>query len=122
MDFFCLPLIFGCSDQLSPDNDGSGSRLCPRCNNAAVFAAKKKMMFELCCVPLVPMSSSRVWHCGICNWETKQGDGFEPAMPGYGGGGPQWQQPQWQPNPSPQGYPPQPSAAPQQSYGYGPQK
>ncbi|KAF8317338.1 hypothetical protein DL93DRAFT_2076929 [Clavulina sp. PMI_390] len=60
------------------------------------------------------MSSNNVWHCDICNWEVRQGDGFEPIVPygapaggympppgpGYGGSyGPPQGQPQMHPPP-----------------------
>ncbi|KAF9648997.1 hypothetical protein BDM02DRAFT_3084095, partial [Thelephora ganbajun] len=57
----------GISQKINPD-DGQNPRICPRCNNVAVLSAKKKTYFELCCVPVFPMSSKHVWVCGICQW------------------------------------------------------
>ncbi|KAF9518284.1 hypothetical protein BS47DRAFT_1248305, partial [Hydnum rufescens UP504] len=50
-------------------------KICPRCHNAAVFPAKSREWFEVCFVPLVPMSSKQIWLCGICNWEINRGQG-----------------------------------------------
>ncbi|KAF9453288.1 hypothetical protein P691DRAFT_695369, partial [Macrolepiota fuliginosa MF-IS2] len=88
-DFFCLPLIFGCSSSVSPDV-GQPPRVCPNCHNGepasfsaaegdpsnrskpvSITSGKKRTWFELCCVPIIPMSSSHVWMCSICNWTVK---------------------------------------------------
>jgi len=82
MDFFCLPLIFGCSTSVSPDS-GQALRVCPNCHNVSVTSGKKRTWFELCCVPVIPMSSSHVWICSICQWTAKT-NAFEPQLPGTG--------------------------------------
>ncbi|KAF8509551.1 hypothetical protein JB92DRAFT_499350 [Gautieria morchelliformis] len=77
--------------------------MCPRCNNAAVVSAKSRVWFELFFVPLIPMPSSHVWLCTICQWEVPHQQGYEPALPGPG----------FHPGQPPQLQPPQPV------YGYG---
>ncbi|KAF5330911.1 hypothetical protein D9619_005847 [Psilocybe cf. subviscida] len=73
-------VLGGCSTSVAQEGDGI-PRICPRCNNAAVTAAKKKEWFELCCVPIIPMSSSHVWLCSICQWESSNQPGhFEPPL------------------------------------------
>ncbi|TDL27283.1 hypothetical protein BD410DRAFT_713944, partial [Rickenella mellea] len=64
----------GCPTKITPEGDNT-PRLCPRCNNASVFSAKSRTWFELCWVPLVPMKSSHVWVCGICQWNVPQQQG-----------------------------------------------
>ncbi|KAH9951306.1 hypothetical protein B0H21DRAFT_718393 [Amylocystis lapponica] len=84
MDFiFCLPIIFGCPTKVKPDAD-QPPRICPRCNNAAVYSAKSRLWFELCFVPLIPMKAKHVWICSICQWSVPLQQGWEPAVPGYG--------------------------------------
>ncbi|KIM49278.1 hypothetical protein M413DRAFT_103107 [Hebeloma cylindrosporum] len=107
MDFFCIPLICGCSTKISPEGDQT-PRICPRCHNAAVSSAKSKEFFEFCFVPLIPMSSKHVWLCSICRWEVPLQQGWEPQsvanLPMQPGGYyPQQPQPGWQPN-QPQHY------------------
>ncbi|GBE82351.1 hypothetical protein BKA93DRAFT_760614 [Sparassis latifolia] len=92
--FFCVPIIFGCPTKIKPEGDQT-PRICPRCNNASVHSAKSRLWFELCFVPLIPMSSKRVWVCTICQWNLPIQPGWEPAVPGYGfqrGEGSNWQQ------------------------------
>lgn len=36
---------------------------------AAVCSAKSKEYFEICFVPLIPMSSKHIWLCSICQWQ-----------------------------------------------------
>ncbi|TCD61676.1 hypothetical protein EIP91_008098 [Steccherinum ochraceum] len=95
MDFFiCLPIFFGCTDKIRPDGDPT-PRVCPRCHNASVISAKSRMWFELCFLPVIPMSSKRIWVCSICQWAVPiQPGGWEPTAPQYGQGYPQ--QGQWQ--------------------------
>ncbi|KAH7929776.1 hypothetical protein BV22DRAFT_1029170 [Leucogyrophana mollusca] len=74
----------GCPTKIKPDGD-QGARICPRCHNAAMFAAKSRTWFELCFVPLVPMNSKHVWMCSICQVQIDMQPGWEPPMahPGY---------------------------------------
>ncbi|KAF9052698.1 hypothetical protein BJ165DRAFT_789224 [Panaeolus papilionaceus] len=114
MDFFCLPVICGCQSKITPEGDLT-PRVCPRCHNAAVTSAKAKEYFELCFVPVFPMSSKSVWVCSICSWSVANQGGWEPqAVSSFG----------YQ---NPQGggyYPPQPpptwqgSGPVQQQYGH----
>ncbi|KAF8558410.1 hypothetical protein OG21DRAFT_1433128 [Imleria badia] len=85
MDFlFCIPIVFGCPTKISPSGN-QGARICPRCHNASMFAAKSRTWFELCFVPLIPFRSRLVWMCGICQLQTEMQPGWEPplAQPGY---------------------------------------
>ncbi|KAF9567599.1 hypothetical protein CPC08DRAFT_703129 [Agrocybe pediades] len=111
--FFCIPMIFGCQTKISPDG-GQVPRICPRCHNAAVTSAKSKEWFEFCFVPLIPMGSSHIWICSICQWsQAIQQGGWEPqpvtSVPVQPGGYyPPQPQPTWQgapPAPSNQSYP-----------------
>ncbi|KAL4074627.1 hypothetical protein V8B97DRAFT_1722405 [Scleroderma yunnanense] len=70
----CVPLVFGCPTKINPEGDQS-PRICPRCHNAAMFAAKSRTWFEFCFVPLIPMSSKHVWMCGICQLQTQMQPG-----------------------------------------------
>ncbi|KAI0797871.1 hypothetical protein C8Q75DRAFT_739907 [Abortiporus biennis] len=102
--FFCLPILFGCSTKVKPEGDQT-PRLCPRCNNASVCRAKSRMWFEICFVPLIPMSNKHVWICTICQWEVPLQQNWEPVLPGQGfnrGG----QAPWGGPLPPPQSYQP----------------
>ncbi|KDQ60644.1 hypothetical protein JAAARDRAFT_31608 [Jaapia argillacea MUCL 33604] len=81
--FFCLPIMFGCPTKVKPEGDQT-PRICPRCHNASVFSAKSRMWFELCFVPLIPMTSKHLWMCGICQWNVPIQQGWEPALPGGG--------------------------------------
>ncbi|KAF9483837.1 hypothetical protein BDN70DRAFT_242012 [Pholiota conissans] len=110
MDFcFFVPVIFGCTTKISADGDQT-PRICPRCHNAAVSSAKSKEYFELCFVPLIPMSSKHIWRCSICQWSVlnqagswepqpvtnvpTQPGGYYPAQPGqYQQGPAQYQGP-----------------------------
>ncbi|KAK9896323.1 hypothetical protein P389DRAFT_171447 [Cystobasidium minutum MCA 4210] len=100
MDFFCLPILCGCSTKIS--GEGNDARVCPRCHNLAVQPAKKREWFELFCIPIIPYSSDHVWICSICNWQVTRNGNFEPMRP-------QQYQPQ------PQGYM-QPGYGPPQGY------
>ncbi|EGN96071.1 hypothetical protein SERLA73DRAFT_185591 [Serpula lacrymans var. lacrymans S7.3] len=82
--FFCLPIMIGCPTKIKPDGDQS-PRICPRCHNGAMFAAKSRTWFEFCFVPLIPMKSRHVWMCGICQLQVAMQPGWEPpvAHPGY---------------------------------------
>ncbi|KAM0786311.1 hypothetical protein ACM66B_001789 [Microbotryomycetes sp. NB124-2] len=75
---FCFVCI-GCSKRLSQEGDGQ-ARVCPRCHNAAVTAAKSTNCLELFCVPVLPMGSSHIWLCGICQWQCDQ-KGPAPPLP-----------------------------------------
>ncbi|EIM90200.1 uncharacterized protein STEHIDRAFT_145330 [Stereum hirsutum FP-91666 SS1] len=95
MDFiFCLPILFGCPTKIKPDGDQT-PRVCPRCHNVSVIRAKSRTWFELCFIPLIPMTSKHIWVCSICQWSVPLQQGWEPQLPG--GGGYYHQQPQ-QPN------------------------
>ncbi|GJE90865.1 hypothetical protein PsYK624_070090 [Phanerochaete sordida] len=107
---FCLPVLVGCQTKVKPEGD-TAPRICPRCNNAAVYPAKSRMWFELCFVPLVPMKSKRVWICPICQWQLPIQPGWQPPVVGEQQYYPQQQQafmsPQaFQPGYAP-AYPPQ---------------
>ncbi|TEB35953.1 hypothetical protein FA13DRAFT_1727511 [Coprinellus micaceus] len=83
--FFCLPVLFGCKTTLKAEGDQT-PRICPRCNNAAVISAKSREWFEICFVPLIPMSSKHIWTCTICQWSVQNQPGaWEPALPGHAG-------------------------------------
>ncbi|KAF5391803.1 hypothetical protein D9757_001787 [Collybiopsis confluens] len=79
--FLFIPLLFGCSTKVKPDGTEQPAHVCPRCNNASVFAAKSKTWFEFFFVPLVPLSSKHIWLCGICQWASPLGVGqWEPPI------------------------------------------
>ncbi|KDR81459.1 hypothetical protein GALMADRAFT_239398 [Galerina marginata CBS 339.88] len=63
----CIPIIFGCPTKLKPEGE-EVLRVCPRCHNATVFAAKSTMWFELFWVPLIPFAIKHVLVCGTCQW------------------------------------------------------
>ncbi|KAL5533197.1 hypothetical protein ACEPAF_4973 [Sanghuangporus sanghuang] len=117
-DFFiCIPILFGCPTKIKPDGDQS-PRICPRCNNASVFRAKSRTWFELCFIPLIPMTSKHIWCCSICQWQVPLQQGWEPMVP-QSGFAPGWQgQPQQQGRYG--GPPPGPGQVPPQHSGYGP--
>ncbi|GAA5967427.1 hypothetical protein JCM21900_001263 [Sporobolomyces salmonicolor] len=85
----------GCSKQYS--QEGSQAHVCPRCNNGSVYATKERNCLEICCVPLVPLGSSHLYMCSICQWQAsqsgpapplaQQGGGYYGQPQGYGGGG-----------------------------------
>ncbi|KJA18581.1 hypothetical protein HYPSUDRAFT_45128 [Hypholoma sublateritium FD-334 SS-4] len=106
MDCFFLPIVCGCSTKISPEGDQT-PRICPRCHNAAVTSTKSKEYFELCFVPLVPMSTQHLWRCAICQWAVPIQPGWEPQLvtnvPTQPGGY-YPAQPGMQPNFVPQGY------------------
>ncbi|TFK29781.1 hypothetical protein FA15DRAFT_663044 [Coprinopsis marcescibilis] len=118
--FFCLPVLFGCKTTVKPEGD-QNPRVCPRCNNAAVIGAKTRNWFEICFVPLVPLSSKHIWTCTICNWQSPRGNGlWEPALPGFAPPPPAgYQPPGWQPaqyQQTPPGPSPYPSQYPPNNY------
>ncbi|ORX37387.1 hypothetical protein BD324DRAFT_625962 [Kockovaella imperatae] len=76
----CIPIIFGCPTKITQDHPEVG-RMCPKCHNASVVGASSRTWFELFWIPLIPFSKSRIWICGTCNWEMKQGDGPDPQPP-----------------------------------------
>ncbi|GAA5833082.1 hypothetical protein JCM11251_006509 [Rhodosporidiobolus azoricus] len=95
-DFPCLICFTcGCDKQLS--QEGSEAHVCPRCNNAAVYATKERNCFTFCFVPLIPLGNDHIWHCSICQWQASQkgpappvagqAGAFYGPQPGYGGGG-----------------------------------
>ncbi|KAF8516905.1 hypothetical protein BU17DRAFT_50391, partial [Hysterangium stoloniferum] len=75
----------GCPTKISQDGEQPG-RICPRCSNVAVVSAKSRMWFELQVffIPLIPMPSSNIWLCTICQWEVPHQQGYEPTLPGAG--------------------------------------
>ncbi|KAK7063538.1 hypothetical protein R3P38DRAFT_2818968 [Favolaschia claudopus] len=78
----CIPIFFGCQDKVKPEGD-STPRVCPKCHNVSVHAAKKTSWFELFWVPLIPFSSDHIWLCQICHWAApNQAGQFEPAVAG----------------------------------------
>ncbi|WRT64342.1 uncharacterized protein IL334_001274 [Kwoniella shivajii] len=81
----CIPLIFGFPTKFKQDAPEPG-RMCPRCNNAAVVGGNSRTWFEFFWVPLIPFKKSRVWICTTCQWEMKQGDGYDPQPPQHGTG------------------------------------
>ncbi|EKM82813.1 hypothetical protein AGABI1DRAFT_104670 [Agaricus bisporus var. burnettii JB137-S8] len=97
-DFFCIPLIFGCSSKVTPDGVQTPS-ICPNCHNLSLASGKKRTWFELCCVPVIPLSSKHVWICPICNWSAKTSD-FQPQMPAAGPPGGYYPAPGHYPPPS----------------------
>ncbi|KAK7693328.1 hypothetical protein QCA50_002896 [Cerrena zonata] len=105
--FFCLPILFGCSEKVKPEGDQT-PRVCPRCHNAAVIRANSRTWFEICWVPLVPMKKKHIWACTICQWNIPQQQGWEPQVPTYGppGGGAPWGGPAVHPSPPPNAYQP----------------
>ncbi|KAF8332398.1 uncharacterized protein EI90DRAFT_855327 [Cantharellus anzutake] len=105
MDFICIPLVFGCPTKISQTDDGTNARV------VSVISAKSRTWFEFCFVPLIPMSSHHIWFCGICSWEARQGQGFEPMLPGQGPPPGPWQQ-GWYPGPQ---SPPRAHAPPKNS-------
>ncbi|KAL9935235.1 hypothetical protein V8E36_005583 [Tilletia maclaganii] len=104
MDFcFFIPVIFGCPTKIKQEDNAP--HVCPRCHNGAVVRAKSRTWFELCFIPLVPLKSKHIWICSICQWQTAQDSGFQPAPAGGGGGwGGHAQQPQQYGYGPPQGY------------------
>ncbi|KAJ3509084.1 hypothetical protein NMY22_g16415 [Coprinellus aureogranulatus] len=115
--FFCLPVLFGCKTTVKPEGDQT-PRLCPRCNNAAVISAKTRDWFEICFVPLIPMSSKHIWTCTICQWSVHNQPGaWEPALPGHGGPAPAGYYP---PMPPPGFQPAHYAPSPGQQQGYAP--
>ncbi|KIM87569.1 hypothetical protein PILCRDRAFT_815127 [Piloderma croceum F 1598] len=86
--FFCIPIMFGCTTKIKPDGD-QPARVCPRCHNASVISANSRNWFELCFVPLVPMSSKHIWMCSICQWNVPLQQGWEPPVAGFQQQGPQ---------------------------------
>ncbi|KAI6150978.1 hypothetical protein BKA82DRAFT_4389291 [Pisolithus tinctorius] len=84
--FFCIPLVVGCPNKINPMGGDQSPRVCPRCHNASMFAAKSRVWFEFCFVPLIPLRSKDVWMCGICQLQTVMQPGWAPAVaqPGYG--------------------------------------
>ncbi|KAF8894458.1 hypothetical protein BD779DRAFT_1501130 [Infundibulicybe gibba] len=101
--FFCLPIFFGCQTKLKPDGEVQTPRVCPRCNNASVFATKSTTWFELFFIPVVPFSTKHIWFCNICQWRASAAPGGpEPPMVHGAGGN---QSPGWNP-PHQTGYQP----------------
>ncbi|KAF5324770.1 hypothetical protein D9611_004553 [Ephemerocybe angulata] len=118
--FFCLPILFGCKTTVKPDGDQI-PRVCPRCNNAAVISAKSRDWFEICFVPLIPMSSKHIWTCSICQWSMRvEAGGWEPTPVGQAGPPPagyyppNWQQAHYPPANQYQYQPQTPSYGPPQ--------
>ncbi|CDO70782.1 hypothetical protein BN946_scf184798.g97 [Trametes cinnabarina] len=67
---------------------------------ASTIRVKSRTWFELCFVPLIPMSSEHLWLCTICQWSVPLQQGWEPALPGYGfqpSAPGQWQAPPYTP-------------------------
>ncbi|KIJ44215.1 hypothetical protein M422DRAFT_30391 [Sphaerobolus stellatus SS14] len=108
-------IVFGCPTKISQDSDSQPARVCPRCHNAAVVSAKSRTWFELFFVPLFPFTSSRIWICGICNWEIPHQANYEPPLPGQVAP-PGTYQPTAHPQPT---YQPQPGPQVQPGHGYG---
>ncbi|KAI0063473.1 hypothetical protein BV25DRAFT_1915370 [Artomyces pyxidatus] len=93
MSFFCIPIIFGCSEHVKPEGSPN-PRICPRCHNASVMSAKTRTWFSVCFLPLIPLNSNHIWTCAICNWNVPVQQGWEPLVPGSG-----YQSPQGMPPP-----------------------
>ncbi|KAI0053837.1 hypothetical protein FA95DRAFT_1591693 [Auriscalpium vulgare] len=106
MAFICIPILFGCTNKISPEGDQT-PRICPRCHNVSVVSAKSRMWFELFFIPLVPMQKKHLWMCSVCQWHVPTQPGWEPQLPasGYNHGS-------FQPGYQPQYYSPQQSPPP----------
>ncbi|KAL8277736.1 hypothetical protein RQP46_009858 [Phenoliferia psychrophenolica] len=59
--FFCIPLVYGCPTSVV--QNGSSTRVCPRCRNASVEPCKTKKTFE------IPLGSKEIWYCNVCQWQ-----------------------------------------------------
>ncbi|GBE79097.1 hypothetical protein SCP_0202940 [Sparassis crispa] len=109
--FLCLPIFFGCPTRIKPEGNQT-PRICPRCGNASVHSAKSRLWFELYFIPLIPLSSKRIWICSICQWSIPMEAGWEPGYDFQRGGVSNWQVPPPSgyinppPNPYQQGYQP----------------
>ncbi|CAK9779968.1 hypothetical protein CC85DRAFT_289642 [Cutaneotrichosporon oleaginosum] len=87
----CIPIIFGFPTKIKQDNEVGPARICPHCHNAGVVGAESRTWFELFWIPLIPFSKKHIWKCGVCQWQMKKGDGYDPQPPGPGQmGGPQF--------------------------------
>ncbi|EIW85410.1 hypothetical protein CONPUDRAFT_80011 [Coniophora puteana RWD-64-598 SS2] len=81
MDFiFCIPIMVGCPTKIKPEGENQGGRICPRCHNASMFAAKSRQWFEFCFVPLIPFKTRHVWMCSICQLQVDTQQGWEPPV------------------------------------------
>ncbi|KAI6036831.1 hypothetical protein BKA83DRAFT_4167974, partial [Pisolithus microcarpus] len=86
--FFCIPLVCQCArfqqsdcpNKIKPMSGNQSPRICPRCHNASMFAAKSRTWFEFCFVPLIPLRSKDVWMCGICQLQTVMQPGWAPPI------------------------------------------
>ncbi|TFK62184.1 hypothetical protein BDN72DRAFT_848928 [Pluteus cervinus] len=95
MDCLFIPILFGCNTTVKPEGDQQAARVCPNCHNASVIRAKTKDWFQICFVPVIPMSSQHIWLCHICQWKMKQQQGgWEPQVPNAG---PNYPPPGWVP-------------------------
>ncbi|KAJ8699517.1 hypothetical protein PTI98_002626 [Pleurotus ostreatus] len=93
--FFCLPILFGCQTKIKPDAS-QPPRICPRCHNASIVAAKSKLWFEFFFVPIFPMSSDHIWICTICQFRAPLQTGqWEPQVASNFGYFPPPQQQNW---------------------------
>ncbi|KAF6765053.1 hypothetical protein DFP72DRAFT_869914 [Ephemerocybe angulata] len=101
--FICLPILFGVQTKQKRDGD-KGVLNCPRCHNGthngpALFSSpifpnsdavqfmKRTQWFELFFIPIIPVSSKRVYVCTICQWSSSNapstGLGVAPLPPPY---------------------------------------
>ncbi|KAK2467038.1 hypothetical protein APHAL10511_001296 [Amanita phalloides] len=82
--FLFLPIIVGCPTKYKALDGQQLARVCPHCHNASLICAKRTTWFEFFFIPVVPISSKRVWMCHICRWSAPLVDGQDfPAA--YGG-------------------------------------
>ncbi|BEI84364.1 hypothetical protein CcaverHIS002_0409680 [Cutaneotrichosporon cavernicola] len=80
----CIPIIFGFPTKIKQDDEVGPARMCPHCHNAGVVGATSRTWFELFWIPLIPFKKKSIWKCGVCQWQMKKGDGYDPQPPGPG--------------------------------------
>jgi len=78
--------LVGCQTKIKPEGE-QDLRMCPRCHNGTVFAAKSTTWFELFWIPIVPISKKKIWICGTCQWRASLADNNapQPAINGPAG-------------------------------------
>lgn len=75
----CMPMAFGCPARMKPDGEHS-ERVCPSCGDAAVSSSNSQTWMKCLFIPVLPLSSRRVWTCSTCDWVAPIKEGWEPAV------------------------------------------
>ncbi|KAH9841480.1 uncharacterized protein C8Q71DRAFT_331559 [Rhodofomes roseus] len=71
----CMTFAFGCPTKVNLDKE-KPARVCPQCDDVAVFPAESHHQLRCFFLPVASFSSKQIWVCDTCDWQgvTKKTD------------------------------------------------